>query len=797
MFKNYFKVAFRNLAKNRFFTLLNLLGLALGISVSLALILFVSDELSFDKYHTHAENIHRVGVIAEYDDTREKWATAPNIAGPTFKDQMPEVVEQVRFLRHGFGETAFLRVGEDNFLEPDLYWVDSTLFDVFDISLIQGDPQKALNEPNEVILSQSAAKTMFGEADPMGKSLFVDNDLELQITGIYEDFPPNSTLDAKVMGSFYSMKWATERLVWSNCSFETFLRLHPETDASDLDAKTNAILQESVKEEDRWFSMWTQPLLDVHLHSVGINDVGYSSSLGDIAQVRILGVLALSILLLACFNYINMTTARSRQRFREVGINKTLGASSGQMAIRFFLETGILVAASFIAGLLLLRMGTPYFESLTGRPLMYSKLASLPWMGALIGLWGLITFGAGLYPALMLSSFAPKNLLQPANKGFTGRQFFRHALVALQFVVCMALIVGALVFNRQLQYISKKKLGFEPEQVVAINTFAAEETSQIEGLMRTYESRPDVLSLCRAQGYPGIGVSGYSMTKPGQDNIVTEVNSNHVTPGFETVLGLKFLAGTTLPEKQPEDTTVQVVMNKTGVEFLGWTPEEAIGKSPPNMYRDPTTIVGVVEDFHFESLHNPIKTYVFNNGNNFGWTPYLLVKLQAADLQATVAGLEDSFNGHLPKSAFELVFVDDHTARLYESEQRLSRIVWIFTILAIIISCLGLFGLAAFTAERRTKEIGIRKVLGASTEGLVGLLAKEFLRPVIIAVLIASPLAWMGMRTWLDNFAYRIDLNWMFFLIAGLLATLIAFLTVSFQSFRAARANPADSLRNE
>ncbi|MCB0706354.1 MAG: ABC transporter permease [Saprospiraceae bacterium] len=797
MLQNFFKIAWRNLWKNRFFTFLNLFGLSLGIAVSLALILYVGRERSFDKYHQHASDIYRVGVNAEFDATQQKWASVPNIAGPTFKDKLSEVAEQVRFLRHNFGSTAFVRVNDQNYAEKDLYWVDSTLFDVFDVPLLQGNPKTALNQPNKIILCKSVSEKLFGKEDPMGKTIKVDNNLELEITGIFEDFPSNSTLDASMIGSFYSMRWATENLSWSNCSFETYLLMHTGVTQEALEQKVNQVLDEAVKKEDQWFSFWTQPLLDVHLYSARIANGGYSSRLGDITQINTLSLLALAVLLLACFNYINLTTARSQQRFREVGINKTLGASTGQMAGRFLVETGILVALAFLIGIMLVKLSSPYFESLTGQALPLFETWSFGQMGMLLGLWALITLGAGLYPALLLSTFTPKQLLQPSNTGIAGPRFFRQALVVLQFVVCIALISGAIVLNRQLKFISQKKLGFTPEQVVAITTEAAEDNSQVEALMNAYRNMPAVSSLCLAQGYPGLSVSGYSMTKPGNEEVAIGVNSNHASPGITEVLGLKLLAGQTLPEKSKEDTTVQVIINEKGVEFLGWTPEEAIGKTPPNLYQGNTTIVGVVENFHFESLHNPIGVYVFNNGNDLERSSYMLVKLSSGALQNTLQQLEETFNKYLPKSAFEFTFLDAHTRRLYQNEQQLSKLVWLFTLLTIIISCLGLFGLAAFTAERRTKEIGIRKVLGASSGSLVTLLATEFLKPVLIAVVLASPIAFFGMKHWLQNYAYRIEMSTSYLIIAGALGILIAFLTVSFQSLRAARANPIDSLRNE
>ncbi len=797
MFRNHFKIAIRNLTKNSFFSLLNLTGLAVGIAVSLALMLFVKEELSFDKYHSKASNIYRAALDVSFDDMHEKWASAPNIAGPVFSEEISEVQGYCRFLHHNFGKTAFLHLNGDNFAEKKFYWVDNSVFDLFDIPLLQGDPRTALSRPNKVVLSEQTARKIFGNLNPMGQVIKLDNDRELEVSGVFKEFPDNSIFECNVMGSFVSQNWAAKRLVWSNCSFETYLLLHPDADPTEVEEKMADVLDGQVKKEEQWFSFWLQPFTDVHLYSQGMA-FSNSTRLGDIRQVRLLCALALAVLLLACFNYVNMTTARSQHRFKEVGINKTLGASTGQMIRRFYVETGILVAAAMVTGILLLEMAMPLFEGIVEKDMTILDILQSRWVWGLPATWALVTLGAGLYPALFLSSFSPKKLLSPVQQGMTGTNFFRKTLVVSQFVVCVALIAGALVFNRQLDFISNKKLGFEPEQVLAITTSAAESTDQVSSFINDISTLPAVLNACRSQAYPGVDAAGYSMSKPGQPDKSILVGSCRVSPGFEEVLGLKYLAGKTLPSKTREDTTVQIVLNEAAIEFLGYTPEEAIGKQVPDLYNGRSaTIVGVVEDFHFQSLHSSIAPFSFTNGNRLGGRPYTLIKLQTDALKSTMKQLEASFSKHIPTSAFEYAFLDEHLDQLYVGEKRLSKVVMIFTLLAIFISCIGLFGLAASTTEKRTKEIGIRKVLGATTAGLVGLLSKDFIKLVLIALVIASPLAWFLMDHWLADFAYRIDIPWWVFATAGLLAVGVAFLTVSYQSVKAALSNPVDSLRSE
>ncbi|MEZ4958966.1 MAG: ABC transporter permease [Saprospiraceae bacterium] len=796
MLTNHLKIAFRNLWNNRFFTLLNLSGLAIGLAVSLALMLFVRHEAGFDAYHTNASNIYRVNLSISYEDRHEKLANAPNVAGPAFKDGIEDVKEYTRFLRHNFGRTAFIAAGEKNFAETNFYWADNGLFRMFDVPLLAGDSATALEGPNKVVLSNSTARKMFGNESPIGKTLKVDNVQSLEITGVYEDFPANSSLDADLIGSFMTNAWASKELYWSNCSFETFLLLDKNADLANVQRQMDAIEDKAVPKEEQWFTTFLQPFEDIHLHSAGIAQ-GYSANIGDIRQVRMLSALALAVLLLACFNYINMTTARSQQRFREVGINKTLGASTAQMVQRFYVETGLLVAVALAIGVLLVEISLPLFESLSGKELSVSTLLNSRWVLALPAIWLAVTLAAGLYPALFLSNFSPKKLLAPKAVTASGKSYFRHTLVVGQFAVCVALIVGAIVFNRQLNFISQKKLGFEPEQVVAVTTAAAENGDQVDALMNAYRNEAAVKSVCRSMNFPGIQPAGYGMSQPGHKERHTSVGVNRVTAGFEEVLGLNFLAGHSLQEKMKDDTTSEVVLNETAVKFLGWTPEEAIGKSPTDLFQWPTTIVGVVEDFHFESMHQPIQAFAFSNANQLGWRPYVLVKMNTADVRGTMALLEADFKKYIPNSAFEYTFLDDHLAKMYSTEQRLSKVVLVFTLLTIFISCLGLFGLAAFTAERRTKEIGVRKVLGATVAGLVGLLAKDFLKPVLLAIVLAAPLAWWAMDKWLQDFAYRVELNGWYFVLAGFLAITVAFLTVGFQSLKAAVANPIESLRNE
>ena len=797
MLKHYLLIAWRSLKKNRLFTFLNAIGLASGIAVALLLMLYAKDELSFDKYHSKASLIYRVGLTATFDNKSERWANTPNVTGPAMKAEIPEVEEQARLLYHDYGKTAFVNTADKKFSEKKLYWADGSLFKIFDIKFLRGNPAEALNDPKKIVLSKSTAYKYFGKEDPIGKLVKVDNKYELEVSGVYEDFPGNSTIDAELIGSFSAIEWANKNLVWSNASYETYILVKPNSSPASIEQKLKQIVDKNVAKNDQWFSFWLQPLTDIHL---GSGDITNSSTtrVGDASQVKILIILAIVVLLIASINYMNLATARSQMRFKEVSINKTVGASKFQLAGRFYLETALLLLIAIFISIGILAAGLPLFNRLAEKSLSFNSIFSVDVIGGLLIMAVLIILIAGSYPAFYLSSFRPKELLHTTFRKSSGAGLFRRSLVVVQFVASVVLIISTVIFFQQLKFIQNKKLGYEPTQVVAITTAAAQNALEIESLINAYKSHSTVVDVCRAQTYPGNGGSGRTIYRPDNLDKGAFIRTNRVTSEFVKVLGLKLLAGNTLPAiKSDKDTTVQVVLNKEAVDFMGYTPEQAIGKEATNLFWEKRTIiVGVVDNFHFESFHKPIGAYGFHN-NDSEWRPYLLVKTTTANLSKTMEQLESVFRKQVPNSAFEFTFIDQFLNTLYKKEQNTAQVVLVFSGLAILIACLGLFGLASFTAEQRTKEIGIRKVLGASLQNVVGLLSKDFLKLVLIASLIAVPVAWYMMQEWLKDFAYRVQLSWWVFAIAVLAALFVALITVSFQAIKAAVSNPVNSLRSE
>ena len=790
------KLAWRQLRKHRFFSLLNILGLTVGLAAALALLLYVQKEYAFDRFHANADRICRVNLAVNYDGNSEKWASAPNITGPALAEAIPEVEEYVRFLHHNFGRTASVAFGEKRLKEERLFWADSTVTTVFDIPIVKGDQRTPLDRPGTAMINERTAERIFGSENPIGEQILVDNESSLEVTAVFADLPGHSSWQPNIIGSFSSVDWAYRNLYWSNASYETFLLLQPNYNLAALDAKMQGVLDDAIEKEEQWFSLFPQPLTDIHLNSGGIVE-GYAMHLGDARQVRMIVILALVVLLLACFNYINLTTARSQRRLREVGISKAVGASSGHMVTRFLTETALLSGVALVLALGLVSWLSPQLSTLTQRDLTAWELIESGWWFAVPLTWIAVTLVAGFYPALAMGGSSAKQLLQPEVGRGNRQAILRKTLVVGQFVVCIALIAGALLCRQQIEYIGQKKLGYGVDAVIALNLAGSNNEAAKKSLVEAVRSHADVNSVARAQSFPGIGTSGYSLINPDQPNVPHPVSANRTEPGAEELLGLELLAGQFLQPRAEGDTVVGIVVNEQFVDIMGWSAEDAIGRTSDQIFGTATKIEGVVKDFHFESLHHPITTYVMHNDEGRGQPNFLLARVRPSALDHILPELQETFSRYLPEAAFDYTFLDQTVAGFYENETRLSRVVWLFTMLTVFISALGLLGLAAFAAAQRTKEISIRKVLGASVGGIILLLSRDFMQMIILATVLAVPIGWWVMAQWLSNFAYRISINWWVFGLAGGLALLIAILTIAGQSWRAATRNPVDALRNE
>lgn len=799
MLFQYLKLSWRNLLKNRQFSALNILGLSSGLAIALLLILYIRDEKSYDQYHENVDRIQRLCLTLSYDGQERKVTTAPNAAGPAILENLSGVEDQVRILNHNFGDIAFINSGEKQISTQHLVWADPSILNIFDIPLISGSKTEALSAPGKVILSEDMAKTIYGDENPIGKKIKIDQNLDVEISGVYKNFPKNSSMHPEIIGSFNSIEWASKNIVWSNVSFETYLLLHENTNPKLLEQQINQLVERNVPEENRYYTIWLQSMNDLHLHSTEMQFSGavVASKTGDASQINLLLILALIILGIAATNYMNLSTARSLAQSKEVGINKAIGAQRSHLITRYYVETFLLVCISMMLASIIIVVILPFFNQIVDKQLNFRDVFSPAIIASAAAVGGILTLLSGLYPALYLSGFQPKFLLNTSFRKQSSAGNFRKALVVTQFSASVILIVGTIVCYKQVQFIQDKNLGFNPEQVIAISTSAAEDIGQITSLREGFLAISGVQAVARAQTYPGKGGSGRSIYKPGYEDQVMPVTTNHVTPEITDVLDMHLIAGKTLPERvDKDDPYCSVILNQKAIEFLGYSPEEAIGKEAPGLFQKPAIITGVVSDFHFSSLHQPIGAYAFHNSFTEG-RPYMIVKASNDNTSELLSQLETTFKKSLPQSAFVYEFVSQQIDLLYASEKRTAKVVLLFSILAILVACLGLFGLAAFTSEQRRKEIGIRKVLGASIGGLVQLLSKEFIKLVFIAILISVPLSWWLMYSWLQNYAYKIELSWWYFALAGLITLLIAIQTVSFQAIKAAISNPVKSLRSD
>lgn len=793
MLTNYLKIALRTMLRYKSFSIINIVGLTLGLTAFLGITLYVVDEFSYDQFHANKDRIYRGVSTFDRNGQSQKSGATPNRLATTAVKEIPEVENAARYFHHNFGDIAFVTSGENKFSEDALFYADSELFDILTIPFIRTSEVKPLNKPNTVVISESAALKYFGPADPIGKILTVDNSLSFEVTGIFKDIPRNSFVAPALIASFSSNWFGQERAQsWRNASFDTFFLIHEGVSQAVVEEKIMAMVKRNQQEGQTIPPISLQKLTDIRLHSDDFT--GDGKVYGDYKQVKIMIALACVILLIASVNYMNLSTAQSQRRNKEVGINKALGASRFVLTRRFYAEASLFVLISLFMSLIAVSVLLPLFNSLSGKVITLDFLfTGWFWLG-FIGLWVALSILSGLYPALYLSSFSPKMTLQKTS--VSGSQaFIRKGLVVFQFSVSIVLIICSVVFYKQMNFIRDKKLGYEPEQVMAIMTAPAQNRDQIIGIQTAYKALTNVVEVGRSQFYPGSRASGRSIYKPG-DEAGTPIQTVRTSREVLDILNVHLIAGQRLPEfKDKSDTTIQVIVNKKTLEYLDLTPDQAIGQRVNIMgFEGMTEIVGVMDNFHYNSLHQEIMPLCFHNFPE----PYnyLLVKVNAADLSGTISQLEDIYKKNIPAS-FEYVFLDQHLSSLYLSEQKLSNVVMCFSGLAIFVACLGLYALAAFTTEQRTKEIGIRKVLGASVPNVIGLLSRDFMILVLIAFVVGIPAGYYMMNKWLQGFAYKTEITLLVFVAAGFISTLIAGITVSFESLRAARTNPVKSLRSE
>lgn len=787
MIRNYFKIAFRNLWRSRWFSLINITGLGVGLTAGFLIFLYVTFQFSYDGFHEKGDRIYR--VVADLKTPSEVIRTnLPAMAvPPALEKQFPEVESAVRIQ---IDEFLVIR-GEQRFNETAVISADSAFFNMFDFKLLQGDPSTVLKEPFSLVLSQSSAKKYFGAEDPVGQTLEIINQkYPVKVTGIMEDIPSNSHIKGDMVLSMESF-YPDQDNEWFNYNAAAYVLLKPKVDPEKFQSKLPDFLERNsgkqMRESQMFATLYLEKFEEVYLHS----DRGGTGG-GGIKNLYVFSLIALFIIFIACINFINLTTARSVERAKEVGIRKVIGARKQQLALQFIGESVIICVLAFIIALILSTLLLPYFNTLAGEVVLENIFASPRYILLLFAVALGIGLLAGVYPALVLSSFKPIQVLKGRFSGGNQGIFLRKALVVGQFTISIALIIGTLVVYNQMNYMKNQNLGFSQDQIMVLRA-----NKSREALQQNINNIPNVKSTSYGSSVPGGGNAGaYSEIENAKGDLQIAnlalyfVDFDYI-PHFE----MEVIAGRDFSRNFASDTTQAMMLNEKAVILFGYSsPEDAIGKRFKQWGRE-GQIIGVVKDFHFTSLQSPIEPLSIRMEPTR--TSLLTVKIAPENISQTIAAVEASWNKVLPDQPFDFYFLDEFFDRQYRSEQRFGNLFLNFSILAILISCLGLLGLASYSTIQRRREIGIRKIIGSSVTGIVNLLSVEFLKLVGIAFLIATPIAWIGMHYWLQDFAYRIDIEWWVFLLAGIAAMLIALLTVSFQAIKAAIANPVKSLRTE
>jgi len=815
MFKNYFKIFTRNLSRNKAFSIINIFGLAVGLTTCILIMLYIFSEIGYEQQFKDSSRIYRIGskVSSGTGQKDKPWAATSGPVAWGLKADLPEVEEATRLLKFPLFDKMLLRYTNKDkeskqFYETNGYYVDSTFFRIFNYGFEFGNPQTALNEPNSVVISEEVAEKMFGNTNPLGKIISIGipyGNFDYTVKGVFKDKDIKSHFPAHL---YLSMRngdigtWVDNQTNWAtNNIFHTYFKLKKGIDPEIFEKKLNPFMDSRGGTDQKAMgvrhALFMQPLQDIYLHSDLDAELAPN---GNATYLYILGSIALFVLLIACINFMNLSTARSEKRAKEVGVRKVVGAGKKSLIYLFVGESLCLSFLALIIAVFLTIFLLPFFNNLTQKDLHFvDKPLIWLWIASLTMITGVL---AGLYPAFYLSSFQPIKVLKGRLLNNFSAKAIRKGLVIFQFSISICLVLGAMVIRSQLNFLDNQSLGFNKSQQVILPLQSGDAMKNYTALKNELLKTPGIKSVTSGSTYPGItNVEDLLFYAEGKTiNDVVDIRLASVGDDYFETLGISILRGRGFSKDFTADST-NIVVNEAALKEMGYDLNTAVGKK---LYYDfkgthaGMQIIGVVKNFNFESLYNSIKPFAFNNvfGNRYS---YLIANTGTKDYAGLLKDMENAWNRINPSSPFVYSFLDKDFQRNYEKDQRASSIVGYFTGIAILIACLGLFGLAAFFAEQRSKEVGIRKALGASAFSVAFLLSKNFIQLVFIAILIASPLAWTVMNKWLENFnpSYRIQVSWWMFAVAGFLALFIAIITVSFQSIKAGLSNPVKALKSE
>jgi putative ABC transport system permease protein len=806
MLKNYLKIALRNLLRHKGYSLINILGLAVGMASCILILLYVHDELSYDKYHEQADQIYRVTrewFNSDGSSSLHLGHVAPPI-GPLLKNDFPDILQMARI---NSGGNPLLRHGDKVFQEERFYFADPNIFEIFTLPLLKGDPKNALADPNGVVLTPAMARKYFGDEEPLGQVLNIDGQADLKVTGVMQEVPANSHFHFDFLGSMKLLEQAfgeQEFKNWGSNNYATYLLFPKNYQVENFKKAVPDFIgrhHPDGKEAIPQTTLHLQRLTDIHLHSHLDSEIEAN---GNIVYVYIFSAIAFFLLLIACINFMNLATARSANRAKEVGLRKVVGAERRQLIRQFLGETVVMALIALLLAVVLVEVALPKFNAFAGKELALRSQGMLFILASLLGVTLFAGIVAGSYPAFFLSHFQPVAVLKGQKIGST-RSRFRSVLVIFQFAISIILIVGMGVVYNQLEYCRTKNLGLNKEHIVVLPVEQGQEIARrYPDIKNQLLQHPQIAGVAASKRVPSgrlLDSSGGSVPVGDKyEPLNFRIANVRVDHSFIDTYGIQMAAGRNFSVEFPTDSTEAFLLNETAVTKIGWASPEAVIGQPFQYGNRKGRIIGVVKDFNYESLHQPITPIILLIApQSFNSISVKIRAEQPTDIAATLEFLKQKWQEFRPNFPFQYSFIDERYEQLYQSEHRLGQIFGTFSLLAVFIACLGLFGLASYTAEQRTKEIGVRKVLGASLGNIVLLLSKEFALLVAVATLLSWPLAYFAMRLWLQEFAYRININHQIltFLLAAVLAFAIALITVSFQSIKAAMTNPVEALRYE
>lgn len=787
MFSHLFKLAFRNISRQKGYSFINITGLAIGLSFSTLILLWIQDELSFDTFHKNVENIYQVENDQYYSGDKFHAFAVPFPAAPAFKDEIPEILEAARYFSIG---NIFVNYGNNTFSESGIVAAESSFFKIFSYKFIQGNKETALVNAGNIVIDEEAAKKYFGSENPIGKTLTLNNEYDFKVTGVIEKVPHNSTFTFNMAFSFEDLKrmnlWSD---YWGNFTISSFVELQPGTSISAVNKKMTDIFKRTNTADIRFVLF---PYKDKHLHSYS----GYGNPDTASKYVYIFAAIAVFVLLIACINFMNLSTAKSANRAKEIGVRKTLGGLRFTLIKQFYTESIIMALLSSIAAIFIVTILLPAFNDITSKSISFLELIKPEFIFGFFAITLITGLIAGSYPALYLSSFQPIKVLRGSLKSGAKSSMFRRMLVVLQFTVSIGLIVSTVIVFSQLDFMRNKNLGFNKEELLYVNV-SGKLKDNYKTIKNEFSKIASVESVTGSKDKPGLYLSssdGFKWEGKGSEERVS-IAFTTVDYGYAETMEIKMKEGRffnpDFPADLTADSTGNFIINETLAKIIG---DNSIVGKPFGFSPIKGNIVGVMKDYHFSKVNSKILPLVLYLDDNMN---YVIVRIKPGNLTSTINQLTEAWHNVYEDFPFEFKFLNDDLDSLYRSETRMFDLLKYFAVVAIIIACLGLYGLSSFAAEQRTKEIGIRKVLGASEINLALLVSKEFMVLVLFSNLIAWPLAFYFMKDWLDTFAYRIDLSVMFFVLSGVAAFAITVITVSYQALKAAYANPVKALKYE